>query len=113
LTENNSKKGKIGHGYERGAWHQDRLADWPSVVIWLDLTWKSNLYKYRCSISSKYVVYVYNTEKRSELRSKLHMDGRSDAEGQVNNTIYSWRPGSVHGIASLKLQDFIFHSMWK
>jgi hypothetical protein len=24
---------------EMGAWYHGRLADWPSVVIWLDLTW--------------------------------------------------------------------------
>jgi hypothetical protein len=28
---------KIGHGSQMGAWHQDRLADWLSVVNWLQL----------------------------------------------------------------------------
>jgi hypothetical protein len=26
-------RGKIGRGSQMGAWHQDRLADWLSVVI--------------------------------------------------------------------------------
>jgi hypothetical protein len=29
------RRGKIGRGSQMGARHQDRLADWPSVVIWL------------------------------------------------------------------------------
>jgi hypothetical protein len=29
------RRGKNGCGSQTGAWHQDRLADWPSVVIWL------------------------------------------------------------------------------
>jgi hypothetical protein len=27
------RRGKIGRGTQMGAWHQYRLADWPSVVI--------------------------------------------------------------------------------
>jgi hypothetical protein len=29
------KERKIGHGSQMGEWHQDRLADWQSVGIWL------------------------------------------------------------------------------
>jgi hypothetical protein len=29
------RRRKIGCGSQMGAWHQDRLADWQSVIIWL------------------------------------------------------------------------------
>jgi hypothetical protein len=42
---------KIGHGSQMGAWHQDGLNDWLSVVmwLWLRLGWNPACWKWRGS----------------------------------------------------------------
>jgi hypothetical protein len=68
LSEENFKeKGKIGRGPQMGAWHQDWLADWLSVVMWLQLRKPYLLFVKKCLQPLVQLINRYNKNLLSQL----------------------------------------------